>query len=122
MQVYSQDTLFAVARLEAAAPIPAWADGFFSVTRTVNELSIVCAAGAVPADVQAERGFRMLMVDGPLDFSLTGVLSSITGALAEAGVSVFTISTYDTDYVLIRDEKFSEAAGALRVAGWEIAE
>lgn len=120
MQVYSQDTLFAVARLDAEAPIPTWADGFFSVTRTQSELSIVCAATAVPADVKAERGFRMLAVEGPLDFSLTGVLSSITGALAMAQISVFTISTYDTDYVLIRDEKFSDAAEALRSAGWEI--
>jgi len=121
MRVYYQDTLFAVARLEARAPIPAWASEFFAVTRTADELSIVCASQSVPADVVAERGFRMLMVEGPLDFSLTGVMASIAGPLAAAGVSMFAISTYDTDYVLVREERFADAVAALREADWDVA-
>ena len=121
MKVYNQDTLFAVARLDAHAAIPRWATEFFAVTRTSDELSIVCPEPFVPPDVIAERGFRMLMVDGPLDFALTGVLASIASPLAEAGVSLFVISTYDTDYVLVRNEHLADAVGALRGAGWDVA-
>ena len=121
MFVYSQDTLFAVARLSPESAIPEWAADFFAVTRTPDELSIVCAEAAVPAAVAAERGFRMLKVEGPLDFSLTGVMASIAGPLAEAGVSLFAISTYDTDYVLVRDSAVGLAVDALRGAGWDIA-
>ena len=105
-------------------PIPVWAfssGGFVSITRTEEELSIVCDERFVPFEfVAVERGFRMLMVEGPLDFSLTGVMASIAGPLAEAGVSMFAISTYDTDYVLVREERLAEAVEALRGAGWEI--
>ena len=105
-------------------PIPVWAfssGGFVSITRTEEELSIVCDERLVPFEfVAVERGFRMLMVVGPLDFSLTGVMASIAGPLAEAGVSLFAISTYDTDYVLVREERLGEAVEALRGAGWEI--
>jgi hypothetical protein len=120
MRVFSQDTLFAVARLDPAAEIPVWAAKFFSLTRTTDELSIVCADQAVPMNVAAERGFRMFAVEGPLDFSLTGVLASIAAPLAEAGVSLFAISTYDTDYVLVRNDRVDEAVDALRAAGWEV--
>jgi hypothetical protein len=93
----------AVARLGATDPIPAWAaqGNFSSVTRTAEELSVVCAAEAIPANVQAERGWRCLRVAGRLDFSQTGVLASIAGPLAAAKVSIFAVSTYDTDYVLV---------------------
>jgi hypothetical protein len=122
MRVSSQDTLFAVARLDATSAIPDWtaSAGFVSITRTGAELSIVCPERAVPLDATAERGFRMLAVEGPLDFALTGVLASITAALAEAGVSVFAISTYDTDYLLVRNERVEDAAAALRAGGWGI--
>jgi len=68
----------------------------------------------------AQRGFRMLMVEGPLDFSLTGVMASIATPLALARVSLFAVSTYDTDYILIREEQLSVAANALIQAGWEL--
>ena len=80
----------------------------------------MCADACVPQDVVAERGFRMLMVEGPLDFSLTGVMASIAGALAGAGISMFALSTYDTDYVLVRDDRLADAIEALQAAGWEL--
>ncbi len=114
--------VISVCRLAPTADIPGWAgDGIFiSITRTADELSIVCAEGAVPDDVQAERGWRMLQVQGPLDFGLVGVLSSITAPLADAGVSVFAISTYDTDYVLVKGTDLSRAVQALEAAGYTL--
>ncbi len=108
-----------VARLAADAPIPSWAvaSSFFSVTRAPDELSILCPARYIPPDVQAERGWRCLQVAGPLDFALVGVLFSLLQPLQAAGVSVFTISTYDTDYVLVKAERLPRALAALRAAG-----
>src|SRR5947207_2330262 len=96
---------FAICRLDAAGPIPEWAfsGDFISITRSGDELSIVCYEGAVPAGVRCEKGWRCLRVAGTLDFSLVGVLVSLTVPLAEVGVSVFAISTFDTDYLLIRE-------------------
>jgi hypothetical protein len=105
----------AVCRLSPDAPRPSWAGGaFVSITRTSSELSVVCAADAVPRDVRAERGWRALVLTGEFDFNLVGVLKRILDPLAEAGVSVFAISTYDTDYVLVRqlDDAVDALAGA----------
>ena len=111
--------LFAVCRLEPEADAPAWArrGPFVSVTRTPDELSVVCLQEAVPEDVRAERDFRALKVEGPLDFSLTGLLANLSGALAAAGVSLFAVSTYDTDYILVRDADLELALDALSAAG-----
>lgn len=111
-----------VARLRATDPAPAWAgEGILSsVTRTAEELSVVCAAAAIPADVPAERGWRCLRVAGQVDFSLTGVLSSILGPLADAGVSIFALSTYDTDYVLVREQSLPAAIECLSAAGHDV--
>ena len=89
--------------------------------RTPRELSIVCDEAHVPADVRAARGFRALVVDGPLPFSLTGILASITGPLAAARISLFAFSTYDTDYVMVKDETLDAAIAALRDAGVTVA-
>jgi uncharacterized protein len=112
----------AVARLGATDPIPAWAaqGNFSSVTRTAEELSVVCAAEIIPASVQAERGWRCFRVAGRLDFSQTGVLASIAGPLAAAKVSIFAVSTYDTDYVLVRDHAMTAAIECLSAAGHEV--
>jgi len=95
-------------------PIPA---GFLSITRTNEELSIVCAESTVPVGVKQEPGWRMFKVEGPLAFGLTGVLASITAPLAEAQISVFSIATFNTDYVLVKEAQVAEAVRALQAAG-----
>lgn len=108
----------AVCRLDAAASLPSWiesAHGLVSWTRTDAELSIVIDEDQVPADVRAERGWRGMRVDGPLDFALTGILARLTGALADAAVPVFALSTYDTDILLVRVDDAERAVEALGV-------
>ncbi len=91
------------------------ADDFVFVGKTDGELSLVCQTSRAPADTSArEDGWRALRVAGTLDFSLIGILSRITSLLAAAGVSVFAVSTYDTDYILVKEERLDEAVGALR--------
>lgn len=108
----------AVCRLAADADAPTWASGeFVCVTRTPDELSIVCPEGNIPEDTPAERGWSALRVAGQLDFSLVGVLAGLTATLAEARISVFVISTYDTDYLLVKEADFSAAEQALVRAG-----
>lgn len=114
---------FAVVRLAADAAVPEWARGgaLVSVTRTADELSIVCPEAAVPSDLPAQRGFRGLRVRGPLDFSAVGVLASLAGPLAAAGVSLFALSTFDTDYLLVRAADLERALAALAGAGHALA-
>jgi hypothetical protein len=110
----------AVCRLAPDGEPPAWAssgEGFRSLTRTSDELSLVCAEDAVPPGTQCEPGWRILKVAGPLDFGLTGILLSLARPLAEAGVSIFAISTYDTDYVMVKEQNLAKAVLALRSAG-----
>ena len=111
-----------VARLAGSAAVPAWADGpgLLSITRREGELSIVCADERVPPDVRAERGWRALEVEGPLDFQMVGVLHALTGPLAGAGISVFAVATFDTDVLLVREETVSRAMDVLRAAGYVI--
>jgi hypothetical protein len=115
------DTL-AVCRLPADAPVPAWAwtGEPASVTRTRDELSVVCRAQAVPDGVRAETGWRCLKVQGPLDFGLTGILAALTASLAAAGIPVFALSTFDTDYLLVKAENLDRAMETLRAAGHRI--
>lgn len=111
----------AVCRLAPDAPLPEWAAGdFVSITRTPTELSIVCAQQAVPTTIQAERDWRGLVVAGPLDFALTGVMAALAQPLAEAGISMLGIATYDTDYLLVRIHDFDRASAALRAAGHQL--
>ena len=111
---------YAICRLDAAAPVPAWAAGgeFVSVTRTREELSVVCMAARVPAGVAADSGWRCVKVEGPFDLtSATGVLASIASPLAAAGISIFALATYDTDYVLVHAANLERARAALGTAG-----
>ncbi len=109
----------AVCRLPADAALPAWAGGgaLLSLTRTADELSVVCGEDAVPAGVTGERGWRAFQVAGPLDFALTGILARLTAPLAQAGIAIFALSTYDTDYLLVRTPMLAPACAALRQAG-----
>jgi hypothetical protein len=106
----------AICRLDPDAGLPDWlfwgAD-FISVSRTAEELSIVCSAGDVPAEVTAERDWRAFKVEGPLDFALTGILARLAVPLAEAGIGLFAVSTYDTDYLLVREAALGQAARVL---------
>jgi hypothetical protein len=114
--------VLAVCRLEKEASIPEWASGgiFSSVTRTGEELSVVCSQGQIPSGIRGEKGWRCLRVEGPLDFSLTGILASLTMSLAQAGISVFAISTYDTDYILVKQENLERAIEALAREGHRV--
>jgi uncharacterized protein len=106
----------AICRLEADTKIPKWAlknSILNSITGTPDELSIVCPEADVPAKVRAEKGWIAFKVEGPLDFSLTGILASLAGPLAEADISIFTVSTFETDYVLVKTEKLDEAVKVL---------
>jgi len=115
----------AVCRLDRGAEIPAWAvtSPFYSVTRTPavtrtpEELSVVCPERHVPSETKCERGWRALKLEGPFDLALTGILVSVAEPLAEAGVGVFAIATYDTDYVLVRESQLELAGFVLSERG-----
>jgi hypothetical protein len=113
---------FAITRLAADSPIPAWAtEGpFFSVTRTGDELSVVTELSRVPADIQSQPGWRVLKVHGPFALSEIGVLAALATPLAEARISLFAVSTFDTDYLLVASETLSAAVAALERAGHTI--
>ena len=113
---------FAVSRLVPGDPMPAWATtgAFLSITLTAEELSIVAPDSATPSDVRAERGWRALKIAGPIDFALTVVLVSVLQPLAEARIGIFAVSTFDTDYILVRSESLADAVGALRAAGHNV--
>ena len=114
--------LYAICRLDADAPVPGWASSadFFSITRTANELSIVCKDSALPEGAHAERERRLMQIEGTLSFTLTGVLAAVTAPLALAEISIFAVSTYDTDYLLVSEEDLQETVQVLEAAGHTI--
>ena len=116
------DGRVAVCRLAPSSGIPGWASGaeFFSATRTGDELSVVCPQENVPAGVRSEGGWCVLMLEGPFEFSEVGVLASVAEPLAGAGVSILALSTYDTDYVLVKEEDVDLAASALVERGHQV--
>jgi hypothetical protein len=109
------ETRMAICRLPPEATLPGWIEenGFVSLTRTPDELSIVCIEEWVPSDVEAEHNWRMLKVKGPLDFSLTGILASLISPLSDAGIAIFALSTYDTDYLFLKEENLNRAISIL---------
>jgi len=113
---------FAVCKLRADQNIPSWAlsGDFCSLTRTPDELSVVCAHEHVPEGVEAVRGWKSLKVEGELDFTSVGILSSLASSLAHVGISMFAISTYDTDYLFVKETDLDRAVTALRKAGHDV--
>ena len=112
----------AVCRLAPEAPLAGWmhAGPLSSITRTAEELSVVCAEATVPDGVRREAGWRALRVDGPLEFSLVGVLAALAAPLAEAGIAIFVVSTFDTDWLLVKADRLAEAVRTLRQSGHEV--
>ena len=113
---------FAVTKMSPEMPVPAWASlgTFSSVTRTGSELSIVCDEENVPLDEKSERGFKCLAVAETLEFALVGILAALLDPLVNAGISVFVISTFDTDYMLVSVRDFEACVQGLRVAGHRV--
>ncbi len=110
----------AVCRLDAGSDVPSWVDrsrDFTSVTRTSDELSIVCARDDVPEGVPMEGPWRAFRVQGAIVMTLIGVVAALANALADAGISIFAISTFDTDYILVHEPDFDAAVGVLTHAG-----
>jgi len=118
---------FAITRLPPDAPWPGWLAAVMnarvtlcSITRTDQELSILCPEEGLPAEITAERGFIALQVQGPLDFAEIGILNALTAPLATAGISVFALSTFDTDYLLLRANLYPQARECLAASGFSV--
>jgi len=115
---------YAVCRLPVGAPIPAGLfedpDGVVSITRTADEVSVICRTDRAPTDATVETPWRCFRVVGPLDLALTGILASLVVPLADARVNIFAFSTYDTDYLLVPSVRVSEAVSALTAAGHRV--
>ncbi|GHF41652.1 hypothetical protein HNQ07_001445 [Deinococcus metalli] len=111
---------FAVCRLAPDAPLGVPGGALSSVTRTADELSVVCEEHLAPAGARAEGGWAALKLHGPFAFTLTGILAAVLNPLRGADVGIFAISTFDTDYVLVKREKLDAALRALRAAGHTI--
>jgi len=116
--------ILAICQLPKDARVPHWALAgmFFSVTRTAEELSVVCPQTNVPEEIKKDEGWRCLKVEGPLDFSAAGILASLTMPLAKEGISVFAVSTYNTDYLLVKKKHLGKAVQILAQNGHRIQE
>jgi uncharacterized protein len=113
------DGSFAVVRLGPGKQVPPWAGtgNFISITRSADELSIVCPQANIPARVLAEKDWRCLKVEGPLDFSAVGIMACLSGALANANISLLAVSTYNTDFLLVKSKVLPRAITALKDVG-----
>jgi hypothetical protein len=122
LRLVSLPGLFAVCRLDADASVPKWAQAgkFCSITRTAEELSVVCPQSLVPVGVRCERDWRAFGVAGTMDFSTIGVVASLATPLADAAISVFVVSTFDTDYLFVKADDIDRSLVALRAAGHEV--
>jgi hypothetical protein len=120
LTLYVLPQLYAFCRLHPDGAIPHWAllgDDFISLTRTREELSVVCLQGNVPSQAQAERGWRCIKAEGPFPFSVAGIHASLAAPLAEANISTMAIATYETDHVLLKEEDLDHAIAVLQQAG-----
>ena len=116
--------VYGVCRLKPDESVPDWASAgaIYTVSKTFDELSIICQASLIPQGIQVELGWRVMKVEGPLDFDLIGILATLSGSLADRGVSIFAVSTFDTDYLLVKEKDYKNAVEALRDAGHTILE
>ncbi|MDP3991181.1 MAG: ACT domain-containing protein [Candidatus Nealsonbacteria bacterium] len=105
----------AICRFDEKSSIPEWAKGlsFCSITRTKSELSIVCPQKNIPGGVLAEKGWRAFKLDGELGIASIGVIASLSNPLAEAGISIFNVSTFETNYVLVEEKNLAKAKEVL---------
>ena len=112
---------FAICRLARESAVPDWAlrGSFFSLTSTPDELSIVCPEPQVPPVIHHENGLACLKLEGPFPFSETGILSSFVQPLSDRAIPIFAVSTFDTDYVLVKNAWLEKALEALKIAGHE---
>ena len=110
---------YAVSRLDPAAAIPGWADGtgFVSISRSADELSIVCPAERVPTDVRQDAGWTCYRFVGPFAFDETGIVSSVIGPLSDAGIGIFVVSTFDGDHMLLKQADIARADAILAASG-----
>lgn len=114
--------ILAICRIDQDAPIPPWAlkGNFFSITKTNEELSIICQAGFVPEGIKNNSGWRCLKIEGPLNFSAVGILNSLIRPLTAEGISILAISTYATDYLLVKEEQLQRTLQILIREGHKI--
>jgi hypothetical protein len=114
---------YAICRLAAFDPIPAWADGpgFVSIGRTEDELSIVCPVERVPTEVRQDSGWTCFKLQGPFAFNETGIALAVIRPLSEAGIGIFLVSTFDTDYLLVKSADTERASALLVEAGHRVA-
>jgi hypothetical protein len=122
LQLRVLDGDYAVSKLDRSAAIPAWADGegFVSISRATDELSIVCLSARVPvgdATIQLESGWVCLQLVGPFAFTLTGILLAVLKPLAAAEIGIFAVSTFNTDYVMVKRDRLVAAIEALTANG-----
>lgn len=110
---------YAIVRLDPSAAIPQWADGegFVSIGRTEDELSVVCLAARVPSDVRSDGDWAAFKFQGPFAFNETGILLSVIRPLSENGIGIFAVSTFDTDYLLVKQADVTKALPLLKAAG-----
>jgi len=113
---------YAISRLDAGAPIPPWADGdgFVFISRTGTELSILSLAQRVPAGVRSEGGWRALELVGPFPFHAVGVAAAVTQPLGAGGISILLVTTFDTDFVLVKEAHLPHATDLLAAAGHRV--
>jgi hypothetical protein len=112
----------AICCLDPGASVPAWAEKgtFVSITRTRGELTVICPEECIAPEIEASHDWRAFQLEGPFDLNLVGLLVSVAAPLAQAGVSILPVGTYDTDYVLVRQTQLEAAVRALRFIGIEV--
>lgn len=124
MNLLILDGMYAVCRLDPGDEIPAWIDesDFLSVVRSSDELSIVCSQKLVPQEIGCNRDWRLIRIDEELDFEMVGILNRFLLPLEKAGIAVFVVSSYNTDYIMVASRKLKEAVAVLKDEGHHITE